>query len=111
MESIQDMSQRALSKRIMRRVYLIAGIRFVLNPVFVKSLIAVVLFVRTMKYVSYGNVIANMPSPADISGGYQFVRAALFHTNPMTVILLSSVVWLAVWATFDMWKKDQEAWI
>ena len=106
-----EMSQQALSKRIMRRVYLIAGIRFALNPVFLKSLIAVLLFARSMKYVSYTNVIANMPSPADVSGGYQFVRAALFHTNPMTVILLSSVVWLALWAAIDMWKKDQEAWI
>ena len=106
-----EMSQRALSRRIMRRVYLIAGIRFALNPVFLKSLIAVMLFASSMKYVSYTNVIANMPSPADISGGYQFVRAALFHTNPMTVILLSSVAWLSLWVVFDMWKKGEEAWI
>ena len=103
--------EQALTKRIMRRVYLIAGIRFVLNPVFLKSVIAAVLFVRTMKYVSYMNVLANMPSPADVSGGYEFVRAALFHTNPMTIILLSSVAWLTLWVAFDMWKKGEEAWI
>lgn len=103
--------EQALTKRIMRRVYFIAGIRFVLNPVFLKSLIAVMLFIRSMKYVSYANVFANMPSFTDVAGGYQFVRAALFHTNPMTVILLSSVVWLTVWVAFDAWKKDQQAWI
>ena len=101
--------EQALTKRIMRRVYLVAGIRFVLNPVFLKSVIAVVLFVRTMKYVSYTNVLANMPSPRDVSGGYEFVRAALFHTNPMTIILLSSVAWLSLWVAFDMWKKGEES--
>ncbi len=95
----------------MRRVYLIATIRLALNPTFLKTLIAIVFFWRSTKYVSYANVLANMPSPANVPAGYQFVKGALFHAHPMTIILLSSVAWLCTWAAFDMVRTRQESWL
>ena len=111
MEHTLHMNDTALTKRIMRRVYLIATIRFVLNPVFLKSLIAIVFFWRSTKYVSYINVLANMPSLANVTQDYQFMKGALFHAHPMTIILLSSVAWLSVWVAFDMLTKRQDSWI
>ena len=111
MEHTLHIIDTALTKRIMRRVYLIATIRFILNPVFMKSLIAVVFFWQSTKYVSYVNVFANMPSLANMTQDYQFMKGALFHAHPMTIILLSSVVWLSVWVAFDVLSKRQNSWI
>ena len=55
-----------LKKRIMRRVYLLWSIRLALHPTTLKLLIAALLVFRSMKYVSYTNVIANMPSLKNI---------------------------------------------
>lgn len=110
MEHTLHIENAALTKRIMRRVYFIATIRFMLHPVFLKLLIAIVFFWRSTKYVSYTNVFANMPSLANMTQDYQFVKGALFHAHPMTIILLSSVAWLSVWVAFDMVTKRQESW-
>ncbi len=111
MEQALSKKDQELTKRIMRRVYLIATIRFALNPVFLKTLIAVVFFWQSTKYVSYANVLANMPSPANVGAGYQFMKGALYHAHPMTIILLSSIAWLSVWVAFDMLtKRHQESW-
>ena len=53
---------RQLTKRIMRRIYLIWSIRLLLHPTTLKALIAALLIVRSMEYVSYANVFANMPA-------------------------------------------------
>ena len=111
MEHRLHMNDTALTKRIMRRVYLIATIRFILNPAFLKSLIAIVFFWRSTKYVSYVNVLANMPSLANVTQDYQFMKGALFHAHPMTIILLSSVAWLSVWVAYDMLTKREQFWL
>ena len=64
-----------LKKRIMRRVYLLWSIRLALHPTTLKLLIAALLVFRSMKYVSYTNVIANMPSLENISAQMQTQEA------------------------------------
>ena len=99
-----------LTKRIMRRVYLISAIRLALHPTTAKVVLAALLFYRTMKYVSYANVLANMTALSDVNAGLQFARGAIHHTQPMTLVLLSSVAWLAVWITADAIFRKREAW-
>ena len=109
----QSITQRSnlLTKRIMRRVHVIWGIRLALHPTTLKVLIAALLVFRSMKYVSYANVLANMPSLADVSAQIEFARSAMYHAQPMTLILLSSVVWLSVWAVADTLFRRKEAWL
>src|SRR3990167_5544531 len=96
----KSISQRdqALTKRIMRRIYLVWSIRMLVHPTTLKVLIAALFVARSTTYVSYANVFANMPALYDVSAGMQFVKVAMYHTHPMTLVLLSSVAWLAVWA-------------
>ena len=110
MEQSTAKQHSTLSKRIMRRVYLIWSIRLLLHPTMVKVLLAALLLVRSMKYVSYANVFANMPALFDVPAGVQFMRSALHHTQPMTIVLLSSVVWLSVWVIADALFRRREAW-
>ena len=111
MEQLITQRGNLLTKRIMRRVYVIWGIRLVLHPTTLKVLIAALLVFRSMKYVSYANVLANMPSLADVSAQIEFARSAMYHAQPMTLILLSSVVWLSVWAVADTLFRRKEAWL
>lgn len=110
MESIRNKREINLTKRIMRRVYVIWGIRLALHPTTLKALIAALLIFRSMRYVSYANVLANMPSIADISAQIEFARSAMHHAQPMTLVLLSSVAWLSVWAVADTLFRRKEAW-
>lgn len=104
--------ERKLTSRIMRRVYFVWSIRMLLHPTTLKALIAALLFVRSTKYVSYADVFANMPTVFDMSAGIQFAKAAMHHAHPMTLVLLSSVGWLAVWVVVDMLsRRKREAWL
>ena len=100
----------ALSKRIMHRVYVIATLRMLLHPVFLKSLIAVVFFWRTTSYVSYTHVIANAPSLFDVKSDFMFYSSALMHAELVTLALLASVALLVVWASFDVMHKRSQVW-
>lgn len=111
METTQNKREMNLTKRIMRRVYLVWSIRLLLHPTTLKVLIAAFLVFRSMKYVSYANVLANMPSLADISAQIEFARSAMYHAQPMTLVLLSSVAWLCVWAVADTLFRKREAWL
>jgi hypothetical protein len=94
----------------MRRVYLVWSLRLALHPTTLKVILASLLVFRSMKYLSYTNVIANMPSFADVSAQIEFARSAIHHTQPMALILLSSVAWLAVWVVADTLFRRREAW-
>jgi len=110
MEHSRDQQSRSLTKRIMRRVYLVWSIRLAIHPTTLKMLIASLLVFRSMKYVSYANVLANMPSLADISAQIEFARSAMHHAQPMALVLLSSVAWLSVWVIADTLFRRKEAW-
>ncbi len=100
-----------LTKRIMRRVYLISVIRLAIHPTTIKVALAALLFFRSMKYVSYAHVLENMTSLTNASSGIGFVKGAMLHAHPMTLVLLSSVVWLAVWAVADAYFRKHESWL
>lgn len=106
----QEKRTNDLTKRIMRRVYFVWSLRLVLHPTTLKVLIASLLVFRSMRYVSYTNVLANMPSLADMSAQIEFARSALHHTQPMAIVLMSSVAWLSVWVAADMLFRRREAW-
>lgn len=111
METTKNRREINLTKRIMRRVCVIWGIRLALHPTTLKVLIAALLGFRSMKYVSYAHVFANMPTLFDVSAGVQFMRSAMHHAHPMTLVLLSSVVWLLLWIATDTLFRRKEAWI
>ena len=111
MEYNIEQQNKALTARIMRRVYLVAAIRYLLHPVFLKSLIALVFFWRSTAYVSYAHVIANAPSLFDVEGDINFYRAALMHAEATTIALLLAVATLVVWISFDMANKRSQAWL
>lgn len=111
MESSMQQRNNLLTKRIMRRVYLVWSIRLALHPTTLKVLIAALLVFRSMRYMSYTNVLANMPSLADISAQIEFARSAMHHAQPMTLVLLSSVAWLSVWVVADTLFRRRQSWL
>ena len=110
MDNYEAKRQSALSKRIMRRIYFVAGLRMLLHPVFLKSLIAAVFFWRTTSYVSYTHVIANAPSLFDVKRDVAFYSSALMHAELVTIALLASILLLVVWVSFDVTHKRNQAW-
>ena len=110
MEQSIDKRNSLLTKRIMRRVYLVAGIRTLLNPVFLKSLIIAVFFWRSTAVISYTHVFANAPSMLDIGSNLRFFRSALMHAEITTVMLLMAMGLLLAWVSFDMFSRRSHAW-
>ena len=110
MESSIEKRNQLLSKRIMRRVYAVWAIRQTVHPVTMKVLLVILLVVRSTTYVSYANVFANMPTSLDMHAGIIFMKAAMYHAHPMTLMLLSSTVWLGVWIIADMLFRPRQAW-
>lgn len=102
---------KELTARIMRRVYLVAAIRYLLHPVFLKALIVSVFFWRSTSYVSYRNVIANAPSLFDIKSDILFYQSALMNAEAAALALLTAILALVVWISFDMSSKRSRAWL
>jgi hypothetical protein len=111
MEQSINVRDAKLTKRIMRRVYLISAIRLTLHPTTMKVVLAALLFFRSMKYVSYEHVFANMTLLPNLSAGFQFAKGAMFHAHPMTLVLLSSVAWLSAWIVADSVFRKQQSWL
>ena len=95
----------------MRRIYLVAAIRYAVHPVTLKVLIALVFFWRTTAYVSYANVIANAPSLFDWKRDLGFYASAFANAEGVSLALLFSVAALLVWISYDMIAKRTQAWI
>lgn len=106
----QEQRTRDLTQRIMRRVYFVWSLRLALHPTTLKMLIASLLVFRSMRYLSYADVLANMPSLANVSAQIEFARSAMHHAQPMALVLLSSVAWLSVWVVADTIFRRREAW-
>lgn len=91
-----------LTKRIMRRIYLVWAIRTILNPIFLKAVIVGILFWRSTEYVSYAHVIANAPRLTDVGNSVAFVQSAMMHAGGMTLALLLGVFIMAAWLFVDI---------
>ena len=99
-----------LTRRIMRRIYVVAAIRAVLNPIFLKALLVAVFFFRSMEYVSYGNVLANAPSLFEFENNVRFFSGALAHTSSVTLFLYTGIGVMIAWISFDFARHKTHAW-
>ena len=101
----------ALKKRIMRRVYLVWGIRALLHPVFLKALIVLVFFFRSTEYISYADVFANAPALLDVPHAFQFLQSAFTNTEISSLALLFGMGMVGIWIVTDFARKRIESFI
>ena len=107
METKTTHTNTLLTKRIMRRIYLLWAIRAVLNPVFLKVIIAGMLFWRSTEHISYLSVIANAPRLTDIGSSIMFARGALMHAEWTTLLLLLGIVIMSAWLLSDIVHRSK----
>ena len=103
--------ESALTRRIMRRIYVIAAIRVVLHPLVLKTLIAGVFFWQSTAFVSYRNVIANAPNFFNLESNVRFFSGALAHTSTVTLYLYLGILLMIGWMIVDMARHKTAAWI
>lgn len=98
-----------LTRRIMRRIYFVYALRMVLNPMFLKVLIAFVFFWRSTAYISYANVLANAPQMTDIPRNLVFMRDALVHTEVTSAVLVLGTIAVLAWLASDFFRKTRQS--
>lgn len=98
-----------LTRRIMRRVYFVWGLRLVLNPLFLKSMIALVFLYRSTAYISYANVLANRPVISDIPRNLAFMQDAFMHTEVTSALLILGTLAVMAWLATDFLGRSQHA--
>jgi hypothetical protein len=94
-----------LSRRIMRRVRLVYGLRMLLHPRLLKAAIAIVFFARSTAYISYTSVIANAPSLFELERNIAFAWDAVRHTEVTALALLSGVIAVTLWLVIDVSRR------
>jgi hypothetical protein len=87
-----------LKKRIMRRVYAVWFAKRITSPFVIKFVVLILFIFRMGSYVSFSNVVANMPSFAS----YGFFWSAFLNTETALKLLLVGVFLLAVWLLRDI---------
>jgi hypothetical protein len=100
-------SKTILKRRIMRRIYVIAGLRLLLHPVTVKSVLVGALAWKSTDFVSYANVFANLPDAMDVSRYLAFLHDAIVSTDGATMLVLTMTGVFATWAILDIIKRKQ----
>ncbi len=107
MSNIHDTTEHALTRRIMRRIYVVSLLRRVLHPVFLKALVVLAFIFRSTSYVSYRDVFANAPSLLDIENNLRFFAGAFAHTSTATLYLYLGIIFMTLWITFDMVRSKR----
>jgi hypothetical protein len=107
-KSIEQMNND-LTKRIMRRVYVVWGLRMLVHPLFLKSLIAILLLYRSTAYISYTSVLANRPVISDIPRNLAFVQDAFMNTEVTSVLLILGTLAVMAWLAMDFIGKTRHA--
>jgi|GEM_PF-1692132 len=102
-------TNKQLTNRIMRRVYLVYGLRMLLNPVFLKSLIVLVFLSRSTAYISYSQVLANRPRIADIPANLAFMKDAFMHTEVTSMLLITGILAVSAWLASDVLRRSQHS--
>ena len=90
-------------KRIMRRIYIVHALRFVLSPMVIKPIVALVLVLRLSRYVSFAHVFENIPR--DIGRLPKFVSSAFINTEIASLVLFAITTFVAVWFVRDMFVR------
>lgn len=111
MQNLTEKKDTALTRRIMRRVYLIAVIRVMIHPFVLKPLIVGAFFWQSTSFVSYQHVLANAPSLLDIESNIRFFSSALAHTSTITLYLYMGILLMVGWMLFDMARHKTHAWV
>jgi hypothetical protein len=99
---------KKLTGRIMRRIYVVYALRAILNPLFLKGLIAFVFFWRSTAYISYAHVIANAPTWSDVPRNVAFMRAAVSHADGAAILCLVMTFALVAWLATDFFHKSRQ---
>ncbi len=82
-----------LTKKIMRRVYLVWFVRQIFNPVTVKAVVVLLLVRQIAIYVSVRDIIANWhPTEWGFSGNYAFLQSAFIETDLMVQTFTLGIV-------------------
>lgn len=102
MSAVMNKKDAQLTKRIMRRIYVVWAIRTLLDPTLLKVLIVAVFFWRSTEHISYAHVIANAPRLTDISAELLFARSAIAHAEGVSLMLLSGIVIVSLWLVVDI---------
>lgn len=100
-------SNDMLKRRIMRRVYLIAGLRMFLHPVTMKAMLVGALAWKSTDFVSYTAVFANLPKGVDIERQLAFLHDAVVATDGATMLVLTMTCVVATWVVFDVFERKQ----
>lgn len=95
----------ALTRRIMRRIYVVSLLRRAVHPVFLKTLVVFAFIFRSTSYVSYRDVFANAPSLFDIENNLRFFAGAFAHTSTATLYLYLGIIAMTLWIAFDMARR------
>lgn len=90
-----------LKNKIMRRVYAVWLVKKVFSPVVVKAAILLAFIWQMTAYVSFGNVMANIPSLT----AYNFYWNAFANTETISQLLALGSMFLVAWLVRDIYKN------
>jgi hypothetical protein len=96
-----------LKRRIMRRVYLLWGLRLLLHPVTAKTALVTVLAWKSTDFVSYSSVLANLPNALDVQRQIAFLHDAIVATDGATMFVLTMIGVFATWLMLDIVHRKQ----
>ncbi len=90
-----------LTKKIMRRVYVVWLLRQLLHPVGLRIIALVGIFWGLQSYISFRSVITNLSSTGNLLGGYSFWQSAFTHTELSVQILTLAAAAVLLWLVWD----------
>lgn len=97
-------TNQELTKRIMRRVYMVYALRQVTRPV-VRAALVMTLIVASLSFVSVSNIIMNIGSVASLSGFITFIASAFLETEFFVQFAALGVAAIGLWSIVDMMKR------
>lgn len=89
-------------KTIMRKIYLIWMFRKIFNVTVAKVVAIFVLVWQLTAYVSFANVVRNLPSLSDFSASYSFFESAVVNTEITTQVLMVAILMLGFFLVRDV---------
>ncbi|MEX0934137.1 MAG: hypothetical protein WD003_02710 [Candidatus Paceibacterota bacterium] len=92
-------------KSLMRKIYAIWLFRQVFNMTTAKLAVIGGLIWQLTFYVSFGQVVRNMPSFADVNASYTFLESALLNTEATTQVIMLGILILITLFLWDMRRK------
>ena len=101
-----DHRETYLMKKTMNRIYMVYGLRLLLHPRTLKSLLLLLLLWRSTTYVSYVNVLSNAPTLTDVPRNVEFFRASLMGTEMANFVIFMAVIVMLALLIRDMFARS-----